>query len=157
MFCILCGVMASAKPQARVLVLGFDSRQINDVQDRLLREAVMRRLQTDGYRIVPVMEIESVFNEDRKGNIRKLAPGDIRWACEELNAGFALSGSIAPEDGMPGNEIITGKKYICSLVLFRKEGNRSTDVKVTVAGGENLLAFYNALSALVVEEMRKLL
>ena len=67
-----------AKPRGRMLVLGFRSSQLNDVQDRLLRETVMRRLYTEGYQIVPVMEIESVFSEDRKGRIRKLSRDDVQ-------------------------------------------------------------------------------
>ena len=37
-----------AAPKERVLVLGFASRQLNDLQDRLLREAVLYRLHANG-------------------------------------------------------------------------------------------------------------
>jgi hypothetical protein len=83
-----------SKPKERLLVLGFDSRQLNDVQDRLLRETIMRQFLAKGYLIVQVMEIESLFHDSQKRQIRKLKPDDLRSLCDELKAGFACSGSI---------------------------------------------------------------
>ena len=155
--CILIGAAAFMKPRGRVLVLGFESSQLNDIQDRLFRETVMRRLHTEGFPVVPVMEIESVFNEDRKGRIRKLARGEIKGICEELAAGYALFGSIAPEDGKRDEGIMAGRNYVCRLVLYRGDKNRFDELKVTAAGRETLYEFYNALSALIVGEIGKLL
>lgn len=146
-----------AKPRGRMLVLGFRSSQLNDVQDRLLRETVMRRLYTEGYQIVPVMEIESVFSEDRKGRIRKLSRDDVRTICTDLVAGYALFGSISPMDGRQDGGIAEGRNYDCRLVLYLKDSDRFTEVKLTLPGGKNLYEFYNALSEQGVREIVKLL
>src|SRR4030042_217942 len=98
-----------SKPKERFLVLGFETRQLNDVQDRLLRETIMHRFHTNGFRIVPVMEIESLFHEGRKRQIRKLKRDEIRGLCDELRAGSASYGTIAPESGRAGEASTAGK------------------------------------------------
>ncbi len=155
--CALFCAAASAKPGDRVLVLGFESAQLNDLQDRLLRETVMRRLHTEGYRVVPVMEIESAFNEERKGRIRMLLRSEIRAVCDEMNAGFALSGAVRPEDGSRGGEIVPGKNYVCSMVLYRRDGNRFMEFRVAAAGGKTLYEFYDTLAALIARGIGDLL
>jgi hypothetical protein len=146
-----------SEPSGRFLVLGFDSRQINDVQDTLLREAVMRHLHTVGYRIVPVMDIESLFHGGRKRQIRKLKREDIHGLCKELAAGSACCGSIVPDDGKPDDKIHDGKSYICSLTLYRGDTNAFHDLTFTVTGDANLYRFYEILSKRIAEEIRKVL
>ncbi len=62
---VFVSVSVSAEKTAmRVLVLGTDSPVISDVQDRVLRESVMRELLAAGMKIVPVMELEREIQLD---------------------------------------------------------------------------------------------
>jgi hypothetical protein len=81
-------------PAKLILVLGFKSNYMSDLQDRLLREAVLRRLVEKGYRIVPVMKIERYFKSGRK-NIRSIGISELKVLCEKLGADYAVVGSMA--------------------------------------------------------------
>lgn len=140
-----------------MLVLGFDSRQLNDVQDRLLRETIMRRFLTKGYLIVQVMEIESLFHDSQKRQIRKLKPDDVRSLCDELQAGFACSGSISPEDGKLDDAIKADKNYICAIMLYRKDRDTFEELKLKIAGEKNLFQFYTVLANMIVAKIGALL
>jgi hypothetical protein len=142
-----------SKPKERVLVLGFDSRQLNDVQDRLLRETIMRRFLTRGYLIVQVMEIESLFHDTRKRQIRKLKPDDLRSLCDELKAGFVCSGSISPEDGKLDDAIKADKNYICTIMVYRKDRDAFEKLILKIAGEKNLYRFYDVLADMIVAKI----
>jgi hypothetical protein len=143
---------ALSKQEERVLVLGFESRQLNDVQDRLLRETILYRLHTRGHAIVPVMEIEALFQDDTKRKIRSLSRADVRALCGELNAGSACYGSIAPENGKKDDvEIMKGKTYIFLLTLYRKSDDSFTEAKLKVAGRDSLYGFFTDCAAQIAE------
>ncbi|MBN2159461.1 MAG: hypothetical protein JW807_08705 [Spirochaetes bacterium] len=154
--CVMVGGSADSKPKERVLVLGFNSVLLNDVQDRLLRETVLREFHTRGFRIVPVMEIESLLFEDQKRQIRRLGRDEIRNICDELRAGLACSGLIVPEDGRVDNEIREGKNYLCTCTWYRRSDNRFSEIKLRVAGGKGLFRFFSSLAKMIVDEAEKL-
>lgn len=145
-----------AAPKERVLVLGFASRQLNDLQDRLLRETVLYRLLANGQAIVPVMEMESLFRDDSSRFIRRLSRADVRNLCDELNAGVAVFGSIAPVDGRQDDgEIRKGTNYICHLTVYRKSNNSFTETKLAVTGRESLYLFFTDCAAGIVVEITR--
>jgi hypothetical protein len=150
--CAIVGGPAASKQEERVLVLGFESRQLNDVQDRLLRETVLYRLHTRGHAIVPVMEIEAQFQDDTKRRIRRISRADVRALCGELSAGSACYGSIAPEDGAKDDaEIRKGKTYTFHLTLYRKSDDSFTETKLRVAGRDSLYGFFTDCAAQIAE------
>ena len=140
-----------ARSKERMVVLGFASRQLNDVQDRLLRETVLRELYGRGYRIVPVMEIESLFAEGRGLRIRKLTRAELKSVCADLAAGFACNGTIAPEDGSRVDEIIAGKKYVCTLLVYRKDRDAFQNMTVSAVGGKSLYQFCSDMSKSIAD------
>ena len=154
---MLLGPSLQSKPAEPILVLGFDTTLLNDIQDRLLREAVMKDFSQSGYRIVPVMEIESIFHEGRERQVRKLKRDDIKSLCEEMKAGYACCGTMVPETAMKDEEIKSGVNYICSMTLFVMDKNRFETVTIRAAGEDNLFRFYGALSKKIVAEIGKLL
>ncbi len=154
---ILLGQSLLSKPAETILVLGFDTRLLNDIQERLLRESVMRQFHVSGYRIVPVMEIESIFHDGRERQIRKLKKDDIKSLCDEMRAGYACIGAMAPEIVTVDEQIRSGINYICTMTFFIRKKNRFEDITIRVAGEDNLYRFYNALSKKIVTEIKKLL
>lgn len=156
MACWLSGGPLLSKTEERILVLGFDSTVINDIQDRLLRESVMRELQVSGFPIVPVMEIEALFHGDRKRQIRKLGREEMKGLCEELHAGYACCGSIVPENAA-AEGIRKGMDYICTITLFNSEKKSFSDIKIKLAGEDDLYRFYAALSKWIVADIAPLL
>jgi hypothetical protein len=144
------------KPKERILVLGFESRQLNDIQDRLLRETILREFHDRGYSIVPVMEIETLFYGSQMRQIRKLKRDTVKSICDDLEAGFACYGSIAPDDGSKDNEIRPEKNYICALTFYRKDENKFHELKFTLPGRESLYQYFRSLAEAVVESINKM-
>lgn len=155
-FPLLARVSLSAKPKERALVLGFESRQLNDVQDRLLRETLMRQLLARGYPIVQVMEIESLFHDGQKLRIRNLKRDEVRGLCNDLRAGFACSGSIVPEDGKEDNAIEAEKNYICTIRMYRREKDSFEEFELKIAGEKNLYQFFNTVAERIVSKIDSL-
>jgi hypothetical protein len=149
--------LPSAMPPARILVLGFDSAQLNDIQDRLLRETILRGFHDRGCSIVPVMEIESLFYGSRVRQIRKLDRDTVRSICKDFQAGFACYGSIVPEDNRKDDCIRPGKNYICAITFYRKAGDAFYEMKFTSTGRDSLDQFFQSVSESVVSGTIKLL
>ena len=142
-------MMYKIRVGGRILVLGFDSPQLNDLQDRLLRETIIRALHDKGHPIVPVMEIESLFYTSSIRQIRRLTPAAVRGLCDELNAGSACYGSINAETGRD-NQIREGKRYICSIVYFRRDENKFYDLRFVAIGQKRLDRFFTSLAGEIV-------
>jgi hypothetical protein len=145
-----------AKQNERVLVLGFESKQLNDVQERLLRETLMRRFLAKGHRIVQVMEVESLFHDGRKRQIRKLKDDEVRALCNDLRAGLACTGSIVPEDGTEDNKIEAEMNYICTIRIYRKERDAFDEFVLKIAGEKDLYRFFNAMAEGIVSKIDSL-
>jgi hypothetical protein len=153
----LTGRPLQSRTEDRILVLGFDSTLLNDIQDRLLRETVMRDLQVSGLPIVPVMEIESIFHEDLKQQIRKLNRDDMKRLCGDLRAGYACCGSLVAETVSADERIRDGINYICTVTFFNRGKNSFTSITIKATGEDNLYRFYAALSRNIVADIKKLL
>lgn len=97
----------------KVLVLGFNSPYINDVQDMLLREAVMRNFKGRGYPIITVMEMEDYIQENNL-NVRSVSRASMKNLCREFNADYSLSGSIE----------VRRRRLFVSLSLYQKDGDQ---------------------------------
>jgi hypothetical protein len=154
---ILLGQSLMSKPKELILVLGFDTKLLNDIQERLLRESVMRQFHVSGYHIVPVMELESVFHDGRERQIRKLTRDEIQSLCDEMRAEYACYGTLVPETEMVDETIKSGVTYICTITFFIRERNRFENITIRVAGEDNLYRFSGALSEKIVKEIGKLL
>ena len=154
---ILAPYAIHAISKERILVLGFESKQLNDIQDRLLRETILREFYDRGYAIVPVMEIETLFYGSPLRQIRKLSRDAVRSLCDDLNAGYACYGSIAPEDGSRDIGIWPEKNYICTVTLYRKGEKRFQEFKLTLPGQDSLYRYFKSVAEAVVESIDKIL
>ncbi|HPA72168.1 MAG TPA: hypothetical protein PKY31_07865 [Spirochaetota bacterium] len=102
-----------APARGKVLVLGFASQYINDVQDMLLREAVMRSFRKTGYSVVPVMELEDYIQENGL-NVRSVNRASLKSLCREFKTDYSLAGSID----------MRRRKLFVSLSLYQKDGDQ---------------------------------
>jgi len=100
-------------PRGKVLVLGFSSQYINDVQDMLLREAVMRSFRKAGYPVVPVMELEDHIQESGL-NVRSVNRASLKNLCRDFRTDYSLAGSID----------MRRRKLFVSLSLYQKDGDQ---------------------------------
>lgn len=99
--------------RGKVLVLGFHSQYINEVQDMLLRQAVMRDFRGRGYAPVPVMEVEDYIQE-KNFNVRNVTRASMKELCEVFAADYSLSGSIE----------VRRRRLFVSLFLYQKNGDQ---------------------------------
>ncbi len=79
--------------RGKLLVLGFASQYINETQDMLLREMVMRDFIRLGYSVVPVMEIEERIQE-KSIDVRDTGRARLKNLCVEFSAEYAIAGQI---------------------------------------------------------------
>ncbi|HOO70284.1 MAG TPA: hypothetical protein PK926_00890 [Spirochaetota bacterium] len=105
-----------ARAPKRVLVLGFTAPIFDDIQERYFRETLIRKLFEQGMDVVPVMEIESLFQGEAPPRIKNAAPGETENRCKEMKAGFALSGKIEVKD--PGAVQKGEYEYACEVAVF---------------------------------------
>ncbi len=135
---LLVAALSGGVPRERFLVLGFSAYQLNDVQDRLLREALMRRLVSDGYRVVTVMEVESILQGERRGRVRSLTREEVRALCRDFDAGYACYGWIDSAEGGKDDSFAEGKRYRCSLVTYRRDRDTFEEHSVVFPGHDRL-------------------
>lgn len=139
------------KSRGKMLVLGFDSRLINDIQDRLLRETILRELHKQGYSIVTVMDFESVFHDSSGKYIRKPDLNDLKRFCSEFNADYALTGKIFPKDGNKALEkIVPDNLYICSIILYQKNMDKFYKLTLETRGKKSFYEYFLYLSEKIV-------
>jgi len=136
---------------AKVLVLGFNSRHFNDLQDRLLREIIIRKFHTRGYNIVTVMEIESIIQEDSRIKIRRLKRDKIRKLCTQMHADYVVTGSIYLKNNIKSKHKITKNfVYRCKIVLYQRSKNRFIEKFLENKGSDKIYGFFKSLSEKIV-------
>ncbi len=138
----------------KFLVLGFLSKQINDLEDRLLREELMREFVKSGNDIVSVMELESaVYGENAPlKNIRYFNEKTAIYLTEKYNAQYAVFGKIFPM-GKTANYITAGQTYKCSLRLYSLEKKIFFDISFDFTGEKKFYDFAVSFSKKCVKEI----
>ena len=123
---VFVSVSVSAEKTAmRVLVLGTDSPVISDVQDRVLRESVMRELLAAGMKIVPVMELEREIQLDGL-DVRDAPSSKVSSLAERFGARFCVRGSFGGKTkagvyALTVDDAANGKRYAADIPMLRGE------------------------------------
>ena len=123
---VFVSVSVSAEKTAmRVLVLGTDSPVISDVQDRVLRESVMRELLAAGMKIVPVMELEREIQLDGL-DVRDVPSSKVSSLAERFGARFCVRGSFGGKTkagvyALTVDDAANGKRYAADIPMLRGE------------------------------------
>jgi hypothetical protein len=133
-------------PAKIILVLGFKSGYISDLQDRLLREAILRRLVKKGYRIVPVMEMERYFKSSRK-NIRNIDVSELKVLCEELGADYAVTGSMAR----------IRRNYVFLINIYESGMESVNRSRINISDKESFMDYCVSLSEEIVSRIEGVL
>ncbi|MCP4135861.1 MAG: hypothetical protein GY754_33140 [bacterium] len=137
----------------KILVLGFSSAQINDIQERLLRETVLREFREKGFPIVPVMELESIFYDEKKKYPGLISTKDLKEYCRDLKADFSLAGSLYPSKGSKSSPgIQAGRTYTCAFLLYSRKSNSFSEIKFESRGKKNLYKYFSNLSKIIVSK-----
>ncbi len=150
-FCIIILViplntMSKDEPAKLILVLGFKSNHMSDLQDRLLREAVLRRLVEKGYRIVPVMKIERYFKSGRK-NIRSIGISELKVLCEKLGADYAVAGSMARKS----------RSYVFFINIYTSGMESVNRSRINISSKESFMQYCIPLSEEIVNRIEGVL
>lgn len=144
LFLFLLSSLLHSQPAAKnkFLVLGFQSKQINDLQDRLLREELMRELVKSGNDIVSVMELESAAYDENTPikNYRYFKETTAVFLAKKFSSQYAVFGKISPK-GKYTNFIYAGKTYKCSLRLYSVEKKKFIDISIEIDGSEKYYDF----------------
>lgn len=124
-----------ASPNGKVLILGFSSDQINETQDMLLRNYLMRAFMKKGYHTVPIMAIEE-FILEKSFNVRQANRNDLKRLCAYFHADYALSGNIENRR----------KKLFVSVSLYQKESEQYYSFIIPLGRASEFQAFCPALA-----------
>ena len=143
--------------RGKILVLGFDSAQITQVQDRMLRETLMRELRKSGYDTVTVMETESLFLENESRQTRKISDGLLKKFCLEAGAGCAMTGKMHPKNVRIKKE--TGIKkngvYVFEMRAYVRETEKFLSFRTETAGEKDLYDFFNKSAEAIAAGLAK--
>lgn len=135
----------------RILVLGFAPGMIDDLQDRLLRETLLREFVGRGFPIVPVMQIESLFQDEPAGKIRRLKRNEVRAHCHDTGARFAIAGIIAPRRADRKGTLKKGETYDCTMTLYNRDKDSFLSIELAVTGRDTLLDTFKDLAAAMAD------
>ena len=121
--------VSAEKTEMRVLVLGTDSPVISDVQDRVLRESVMRELLAAGMKIVPVMELEREIQLDGL-DVRDVPSSKVSSLAERFGARFCVRGSFGGKTkagvyALTVDDAAQGKRYATDIPMLKGESFQS--------------------------------
>lgn len=81
-FCLFCSTK-------KILVIGIKSKFINDIQNRVIREEVMRKFIKNGFNIVTVMELMSA-TENQNLNLSTLDRKRVAQLTMNFDADYAI-------------------------------------------------------------------
>jgi hypothetical protein len=129
-------------PGGNILVLGFKSVHLDDLQDRLLREAILRGLIDRGYRIVPVMEMERYF-KSRSNSIRDIDISKLKELCDEFEAAYAVTGSMARKK----------RSYVFSIIIYERAMENVNGSTISISDKEMFMNYCIPLSGEIVDKI----
>jgi hypothetical protein len=115
-----------AQTSPRVLVLGTDSKAMTDIQDRILRETVMRELLSGSVQIVSVMDLERAIQLEGI-DIRKVS-SSVAALADQLGARFSIRGMISSSGSsymLTVEDNAAGKRYETEIPLKAGESFQS--------------------------------
>lgn len=128
---VFCATLrAETNTVDRILILGFISSSLTDVEDRYLRESIMKKLNKNGKAIVPIMEIESYFTEEKR-DIRKTRTRDLWDLSKKFGASHIVSGRIIPAETLfKTSRFVSGKKFLAEISIYVSKKNLSVKRKI---------------------------
>ena len=131
----------------RVLVLGFNADHFNDIQLRILREMVIRRVSDREIPVVPVMEMESYFQNGSYPRIRDIDETALADICHRLRAGYAVFGSLdVVEQNLKKKTDNSSLSYRCTLSLYTVKTGFLLSSPLVMEFNEDMFSFFNVLS-----------
>lgn len=133
---------ASKDTPGMILVLGLKSVHLDDLQDRLLRESILRGLVERGYRIVPVMEMERYF-KSRGNSIRNIDISKIEELCDAFEAAYAVTGSMVRKR----------RSYVFSVIIYEKAAENVTVSTISISDRERFMDYCIPLSGEIIERI----
>ena len=152
MLAVMMPGAGAERAAGRILVLGFQSNFLDDIQDRIFREMLIRKFQEKGLPVVQVMELESAIQTDHPPDIRNVDSRIASELCEEFGASFAVCGKI--------NRVKKAKKagvdeydYTFEAAMFSMRGQSfsRTIMKGTMA--QDMEQFLDGLASDLVERL----
>ncbi|MBN1534317.1 MAG: hypothetical protein JXA20_16715 [Spirochaetes bacterium] len=145
---ILSPVGLTSQDRERILVLGFDSPCMDDLQDRFLRESMMKQFIALGHPVVSVMSLEELLQQEGIRGIRQAGSGRVKDYCKKMDAEIAISGRIYPLPGRAASKGIQDENgsFLFELVLYRQRSDTIATSSFRFAGNRNLTSLIGELS-----------
>jgi hypothetical protein len=137
-----------SRAMEKILVMGFDSPCMDDLQDRFLRESLMKEFITMGHPVVPVMALEQLLQEEGVRGLRQAGAARMKEYCTRTDAAIAVSGKIVPLPGYASAKGILDEKcsFMFELALYRRSGDTIATTSFKFAGKRDLPRLIGELS-----------
>jgi hypothetical protein len=142
--------------KGKIIVFGFRSSVINDVQSRLLRERVLWKLQKRDYQIVPVMEYERVFREKPESYMRTMNRFALKKYSAHFRVDYAVTGSLEPKIfNRSTKDIRPNVLYTCRIIIYSSAEDNFIFLNFDIDGCSNYFQFFEKLSGKIVSGYEK--
>ena len=143
----------TAAADKRILVLGLQSPLMDEVQERYLRECLLRRLVKKGCSVITVMEMEEMRGEDLSQRLTALSPEEIREKALKYNAHLVVYGSIGLADRTGTDGMSEKEKYLCDLNVMEVPSAKVKNFRHTVRGQRDWLLFSDEMAGILADDV----
>ncbi len=139
-----------------VLILGFQSSSMNDVQVRLLRDAILKKCHTQGFSIVSLMDIESLNISNMK-NIQSYNQKEIVDYNNKFQATLTVTGEVVDlsfNTKLQHTSIKPHNRYECTISIYDAHTKSFKQKRFIINSGKNLLIFIKRTSDVIVSYLK---
>ncbi len=137
---------------AKILVLGFNSALLTDLEDRLFRETLMRAFREKGYPIVTVMDLEALFQREGVKQVRCLGNTDLKKLMSKCGADYGITGTLAPR-GRGVKKVKSGETYVLYMTMYVKYKDAFVSFTVESPGAAKPGDFYSSMTSKAAAEV----
>lgn len=129
----------------KILLLGTETSVFDDIQDRILRENIMRNLRQLKIPVVKVMDLEQLIIEDGL-RIRKPAYKKIPYYVSTTNSSHAVFSKLTPSKD----------KFILTVYVYSKSSNKIMAQTKIIDSETDFTILYKELTSDIVEIIKNI-
>lgn len=136
---------AEKKP---VLVLGFSSPVMDEIEERFMREEVLRSLARKGAAFVPVMATETLIRSRQNFRAGSVTAAEMKKMARVSGASLVVAGNVVCSScgKKDGTGIDPRCMYRCTIVLYFAGEEKSISFSLERKGEKNRYQFLRAFS-----------
>lgn len=139
-----------------VVVFGFKTNLIKDIEKRMLRDLIIRKLFNKKYATIPIMQLETYLEGYSEKKRNAFSNKQIKFLAHKIKIDYVITGWLNPNYQSRKNEKIRWKKnYICKIQFYNTKQKAFTQKTFKLKGKKNIYDFFEIVSNEVVKTFIK--